>query len=1549
MASFQNALNFIRSQSETEYGKGRLFERLMKTFFFEDPLYKDRFTNVQLWSEWASERSDFDGRDTGIDLVALEEGGGYCAIQCKCYADDTHISKDHIDSFISASSRKPFSARIIVDTGASWGENAKRTVEGLTPPCTVIRKAQLEDSTVEWPDLSSKSPEDLTYIGPSFELRPHQEEAHQNVLEGFENSSRGNLIMACGTGKTFLALRIAESIAGRGGRILYLVPSIALFSQVMREWASQKSIPHRYIGICSDTRTGKVDEDASMVELEIPVSTDPFLIGNNLNAYHPNSMVVTFCTYHSLPIVEKAQQAGADYFDLIICDESHRTTGVEHPGDKTSPFVLVHDEDRILGHKRLYMTATPRIYTPAAQTKAARHDIDIFSMDDLAIYGPEFHRLSFTDAVELGLLSDFKVVVQALSEEHVDPNLQLILAQHDSELNLTDAAKIVGCWRSLQNPENQQGFKPLRRALAFTNTIDSSKRLANYWNTVIETADTQFPKDIQLDGFQCETDHVDGQQNALDRRTKIDWLKKGEADTCRILSNVRCLSEGVDVPALDAVLFMSPRSSHVDIVQAVGRVMRKSEGKRYGYIILPITIPPGVAPADALDDNERFSIVWGVLQALRSHDERFDAEINQIDLNKRPTDRIIINLDEQMLPVEQMPMRFPPVELPPSAFYAKVVERCGDRKYWKSWSNDVADIFGRLVVRLKGLLKDEALRTRFNDFHQEMRASINDTITADNAIEMMAQHLITRPIFEALFDNYAFGSSNPVASALDALERDFGDSGLANEVRDLKGFYDSVRRRASGLDNAEARQQVLMDLYENFFSTAMKKDADRLGIVYTPTEIVDFILHSADHVLREEFGRTLSSEGVHVLDPFTGTGIFLARLIQSGLIEEKDVFRKYTQELHANEIVLLAYYIATVHIEEAFHGRQEEDSDYVLFPGIALTDTFNLGTSSQPVSMAFMTGNNERVKRQRDTQIQVIVGNPPWSAGQRSEADENPNIDYPALEKRVSETYAKRSTSTRKSTLYDYYKMAIRWASDRIGKQGVVAFVTNGSWITGNVDSGVRACLAEEFNSIWVLDLRGNQRTQGERSRQEGGKVFGQGSRAPVSITLLIRNQEASHEGCRILYRDIGDYLNREEKLSILKSGGSIRGLDGWIQIEPDRHYDWIEQRNESFQTFYPVGSKSTKEKNSRDSIFKLYSLGLATFRDAYLYSYSSVECEQNAYLAVEDYLSALDDFMDGVPIEHTTRENSKNLRWDVTLKENVKRKKEIIYDREKTWITQYRPFVKQFCYVEYILVSRKYQQDKIFPFYDTDNRAICVTGVGSKKGFSTLIVNAMPDIQLMFNGQCFPRYRYEQTTNSLFGGGNLERIDNVLPESVEAFQKHYRDSSITADLLFDYLYGVLHAQDYREQFANDLVKGLPRVPFAPDFYAFARAGAELANLHLNYENCEQYPLDEVGSAYDRIDKSMRLDVERGTLKVNDNFRLEGIPPVAHRYQVNGRSPLAWFVDRYRVKTDNRSGITNDPNDWWDEFGPIAEAIKRIVHVSVETVRIVESLPPSLT
>ena len=1579
---FQSVLDYIRERATSEYRKGELFERLMLTYLSEDPDYKEQFSEVYLYKDWAELQTGYDANDIGIDLVAKERHGGYCAIQCKCYAEDTRIAKPALDSFISASASERFTSRLIVDTGGEWGPNALRTIDPIKDKLRIIRYSDLESSPFDWPDLSLQDPEQLTYKQRRFHLKDHQKEAFDDVINGFKEADRGKLIMACGTGKTFTALRIAEAIAGTAGRVLYLVPSIGLLSQAMREWSEQRGIDHSYVGICSDTHAGSTSEDASIQELKIPVTTDPASISHTLQNPDSNKMTAVFCTYQSLPLIEKAQDDGAPPFDVIFCDEAHRTTGVEAPGDKTSPFVLVHDADRIRANKRLYMTATPRLYTEGAKTKAARHDTEVFSMDEPEIYGPEFHRLPFSKAVELDELSDYKVVVLAISEREVNTALRGDTRAGGSDININDATKIVGCWRALQNPEykehgNHESVKPLKRVIAFTNRISESKAMVRHWNDIIETATERLPEDQQPTNFTCEMKHVDGTDHALNRKARLDWLK-GEADgTCRILSNARCLSEGIDVPALDAVLFMTSRKSYVDIIQAVGRVMRKAPGKAYGYIVLPVAIPDGVDPAAALDDNERFSTVWGVLRALRSHDDRLNAEINRIDLNKTLPDRIIFGGEgdgEGALKGQQM---FLPIDIPPEAILPKIVEKCGDRKYWESWAKDVAVIFARIVGRVENLLdnpENDALREWFNAFHTELQSSINDAITRSNAIDMMAQHILTKPVFDALFENYDFSARNPMASALDNLQKDFAEFGLENETRDLGGFYESVRMRARGIDNSEGRQKVLSELYENFFVTALRKEADRLGIVYTPVEVVDFILHSADEILQDEFGRRLNDEGVHVLDPFTGTGTFLARLLQSDLIQPDDLERKYRQELHANELVLLAYYIAAVNIEEVFRGRHGEDSGYEPFNGIVLTDTFNLNKAEKLTLFPreWLPDNNERAERQQKLPIQVIVGNPPWSAGQQSATDDNPNVEYPALEKRISETYAERARTTLKRTLYDTYKMAIRWASDRVDKQGVIAFVTNGSWIDGNSDAGIRACLAQEFSSIHVLNLRGNAYTSGERRRTEGGNVFGSGSRAPVAIMILVKNPNATHAGCKIHYHDIGDYLTREQKLEALTEAVSIKGISDWQAITPNADYDWVGQRSEAFTKFYPLGTIETKARKADNSIFQLYSLGLSTNKDAYVYNLSRDVCAENAQRMTQSYLDALQELEDNpeLAVAELVRQHTSGIKWDDTLKNRLKQKKKTGFKDGYIRKVTYRPFIATNCYADYTFITRKGQMDKIFPDASSENRVICATGVGSKILFSAFMTDTLPDLELISKGQCFPRWQYPRPTDTSNTTGTFqgfdeapERIDNISDTALHTFRNHYRDDTITKDDIFDYIYGILHAPSYREEFANDLSKMIPRIPFAPDFRAFAKAGQRLADLHLNYETCEQYPdlkvepitpsllWEEKPEHFQLGTRAMRFaDKEtKTTLTINEHVCLSGIPEEAHRYVVNGRTPLEWFIDRYKIKKDTNSGILNDPNGWFENPRDLITAIARIVHISVESTKIIENLPSELT
>ena len=1604
--TFDVVLDHVRALSKTEAQKGRLFERVMKAYFEQAPNYKARFQTVWLWKGWRAHYQGLTGMDLGpdrgIDLVAENFDGEYCAIQCKCYAAQYKVSKKDVDSFLSDSGKVGmdgapiYAHRIFVSTGAGFNKNASDALYSNRPRTQPIQWGDLIAACDAWPDLAAIDPESWRMPIRRYALRPHQEAAIKDITDGLAVVDQGSLIMACGTGKTFTALRLAEQMAGEGKRVLFLAPSINLVGQTMREWANQAEVAQRPLCVCSDASTGKDDESGQMEDLEMPPTTDAAELGQALRQRKRDRMTVVFSTYQSTQVIVEAQQEhGAPFFDLILCDEAHRTAGVDRAGDDVAAFQLVHHKDRLKGRKRLYMTATPKVFGDGIKNKvtarqlqdAAKPEVDaagaraaastlLYSMDDEAVFGKVLHKLSFSDAINQNLLADYHVSVLCLDERLEPAAAQHLGTSGMKELSLSQASLLVGAWRAMQHPGGNAEAPPLRRAIAYTRTIGMSKRLANHWSSVVQAASERIEDEqesAEAQRFQAE--HTDGQQNALERKNKIAWLSadipEGES---RILCNAKCLQEGVDVPALDAAIFVEPKRSAIDIAQAVGRVMRKADGKGDGHILIPVVVKEGVSPEDALNDNKAFAPVWAVLRALRSHDDRLDIKVNQInltgkmpdnvsfhDLRKRREERAAARERREAETARQAVLAFPPLDVDPNAICAKLVEKCGDRLYWPRWSEDVARVFEAITQRVSGVLEDDGadgdLQQWMDGVVQDLRKSLNSTISTESAIEMLAQHIITRPVFDALFGHYDFAASNPISKDLERLRQDFEQYGLEAETRDLKPFYESIRKRVTGLDSPDARQKVLLELYDTFFQRALPKEAQRNGVVYTPTEVVDFILRSVDDVLRQEFGRGLTAKGVHVLDPFAGTGVFPSRMLTlPKLIRTQDLHRKFTDELHANEIMLLAYYLATVSVEEAYHGRA--GGDYLPFEGAVLTDTFNVESGSEiGLFGSMMEENNERVRRQRDKPIKVIVGNPPYSAGQRSSADDNQNIVYPKLRQRIQDTYARHTSATLKKSLFDSYKKAFRWATDRLDPEegGVIAFVSNGSWLGGNADAGVRACLADEFTTIYVVNMRGNIR---KFDKAEGENVFGNKSMTPITITILVRNPSAAHDGCRILYHDIGDYLKRTDKLRILRDTESIAGIDDWREIAPNRHHDWIDQRSEDFQRLYPLGIKAMKSGKGADAIFQLFSLGYLTGRDTYLYNFSRESCAENARLAAHDYMSAMQAVGSRPPprLDEIVRLHAANIRWDHGLKESLVRKKEIVFSAANVQKTHYRPFVQSYCYVEYVLATRKYQMDSIFPMPDGDNRAICVPGVGSTKPFSALVTDSMPDLELISKGQCFPRYRYQAPSaqDGLPGlDSGLERIDNITDAALRRFRAHYGDPSITKDTIFDYVYGILHHPGYRARFANDFSKTLPRIPFAPNFHAFAQAGAELMALHLGYETCPEHPLtlDFKGEGaprpeHFRIDKNMRWEnADRNAVTINQHITLRGIPKAAHRYEVNGRTPLDWLLNRYTVKTDKQSGILNDANGWFeDDPTQLVNTFRRITHLSLDTVQLVDGL-----
>ena len=1634
MSTLRNLLDSYRDAARTERDKGTYFERLAAAYLTHDPMQIQQYESVQPYNVWASAHG-WDGRDTGIDLVAKLRGeDGFAAIQCKFYDAKHRIRKEDIDSFISASAKEPFKRRVIIDTtDVPWSENAETMLRGQAIITTRLSLADLESSSIQWERFTAKGE---VVLSKKKTILPHQRDALVAVRSGLENADRGKLIMACGTGKTFTSLKIAEDLAGPGGRVLFLVPSLALMSQTVREWTADSETPLRSFAVCSDTQVGKrrvsADDVAEIdyLDLAFPATTDATKLASSAKCPDLDKMTVIFATYQSIQVIASAQQKhGLPEFDLIICDEAHRTTGATLEGEDDSNFVKVHDQNVIASKKRLYMTATPRVFGEAVRAKANEASALLYDMDNQSYFGETLFARGFGWAVENKLLTDYKVLVLAVDEQMVSTGVQKRLADGTSEMKLDDATKIIGCYKALA----KHGLKgelltdpqPMKRALAFCKDIATSKMIQQEFAAVIaEYLESDEGKEAEGDAkpLDCQLEHVDGTFNAKSRDRLLNWLKENHSDhACRILTNARCLSEGVDVPALDAILFMHPRRSQIDVVQSVGRVMRRAEDKNMGYVILPIGVPSGVTPEDALNDNERYRIVWQILNALRSHDERFDAMINKADLGVDVSDHIEVIAVSNKLPTrkenkgtspnigyghapdrEEDDDRDPGTGKPPQPFQsaftfdefskaimAKIVKKCGRRDYWEDWAADIAKIAQTHITRITAIVQKHgtAERTAFESFLAEIRDDLNDSITEAEAIEMLAQHIITRPVFDALFEDYSFAKNNPVSRAMQQVLNKLDELNLEKESESLQKFYESVKRRASNIDNAQAKQKIIVELYDKFFRNAFPKMTERLGIVYTPVEVVDFIIHSVNEVLQSEFSQTLGSKGVHIIDPFTGTGTFITRLLQSGLIKPNELPHKYKHEIHANEIVLLAYYIAAINIEAAYHGIV--GGDHLPFEGICLTDTFQLYEQDRDLLSDLMADNSSRRSRQKKLDIRVIIGNPPYSVGQNSANDGAANVEYPKLDNRIRDTYAAKSDATNKNSLYDSYIRAIRWASDRIKTAGVIAYVSNAGWIDANTTDGLRKCLVEEFASIHIFHLRGNARTSGEVRRKEKDNVFGQGTRTPVAITLLVKNPEATEHG-QIRIHDIGDYLTREEKLAIIADFGSIDGIgrkNGWRVITPDEHGDWLAQRDKRFEGFIVLGNKEASEKAV---LFSNYSSGLKTQRDAWCYNSSQLALASNMERMVGFYNAELDRFAAAHSrADRTAREkavdgfintDSSKISWTRALKGDLVKGKRFTFDGECLTPSLYRPFTKQYLYYSRGFNEMLYQMPRIFSLGESaENRVIQTDAKYGGHGMIALMSDGLPDLHCNGDSQCFPRYLYNEEvpvgdtpqgnllTAQASSTGGLQRRDAITDEGLAVFQAAYPAETITKDDLFYYVYGLLHSEDYRSRYADNLSKELPRIPAvkkAADFWVFVNAGRKLGDLHCDYESVELYPVvfsrgdtglfapaDPV--SFYRVEKmkfaGKRPNLDKTTVIYNSNITITGIPLEAYEYVVNGKPALEWVMERQCVKTDKDSGIVNDSNRYASEtVGDPAYSLKlfqRVITVSLETLKIVKSLP----
>ncbi len=1227
--------------------KGSLFEKLSRRFLIEHDSANE-YESIDLWSDWELRGNK---GDRGIDMVITTASKEYIAVQCKFHQDN--ISLNDISTFLSqlqaGVGEVRFKKGIIISTSkltrAALEEIEQIRSTGMGIDIDEITEEDFIYSRIDWEKFDPTKTEDEIPLCDKKKLRPHQTEAIEKTKEYFSDpkNTRGKLIMACGTGKTYTSLKIMEALEPK--ITLFLAPSIALLSQTFREYAQEKSEPFYASIVCSDDKVGQSkDEDNDDINFsELPVKASTRLediLSVYEKAQKENKRFIIFSTYQSALRIKEAQEAGLNGIDLIICDEAHRTVGAMYSTnerDDKNAFTLCHSDKNIKAKQRLYMTATPKVYSESSKAKAKEKDNVIYSMDDEETFGEEIYTLNFSKAIALDLLTDYKVIILAVRKENlsgVTNSVNKKISQLKAEgtkldkklINNEFVCKIVGTHKGLakqdlivlddENKEdndlkNKADTFVSQRAISFCKSINTSKNIKDSFETIMECYDEELKKK-SFKNLKISIDHVDGTMNCKDRLEKLEKLNEFQPNTCKVLSNARCLSEGVDVPALDSIVFFDGKSAMVDIIQAVGRVMRKAKRKKRGYIILPIALEESeIENLDEAVNNTNFKNIWKVIKALRSHDPSlvdeatFKEKIKIFGSNdeSNPDDDEELKKDKtehQNDPKQAQKTLFDAILLQDlaDAMYNVMPTKLGDRNYWENFTKKTGNIARTLNNRLKIIFDKNP--EFFHGFLDSLRENIHQNIKEEEALDMITSHVITKPIFDAIFgDNI----QNPIAKALDKMVLKLSSLGLEGETKELKNLYESVKTEATHAKSQKSQQELIKNLYNTFFKEAFRKQSEKLGIVYTPIEVVDFILRATNGILKKHFNTDFNDQSITIFDPFTGTGSFIARLLskENALISDEALKEKFQKNLFAFDIVLLSYYIALINITQA---AQKRDGSLKNFKNIALTDSLDYleeKTNKGVFPFFYDLKENKDIKDTlANKNIRVIIGNPPYSAGAKSENDNNQNLSHPKLEKLVYEKYGKNSTSRNVGkTTRDTLIQSIRMASDVIKDRGVIGFVVNGGFIDSKSADGFRKCVAKEFSHLYVLNLRGNARTSGEVSKKEGGKIFDSGSRATIAIIFFVKDSSVPDN--TIFYYEVEDYLKREAKLNLL-AGFENLDLVPFKEITPNDKGDWINQRNDDFEKLIPLKRDKTLQN---DSVFDINSLGVVSGRDPWVYNFS--------------------------------------------------------------------------------------------------------------------------------------------------------------------------------------------------------------------------------------------------------------------------------------------------------------------------------------------------------
>ena len=947
---------------------------------------------------------------------------------------------------------------------------------------------------------------------------------------------------------------------------------------------------------------------------------------------------------------------------------------------------------------------------------------------------------------------------------------------------------------------------------------------------------------------------------------------------------------------------------------------------------------------------DRFRLARGYWEAKDSADD-LDAEINRKLAAGYPQDNILFQSPARIVVIQQGQRVWDtPVETPDAlvaGLRAFLTYQPPAFERWQQAVEEFKAVVPELAAALLELIEGERRGNQgfieaFGRFADLCRAAINPNISDQAVEEMLIQHLLTERIFRRVFDNPDFVNRNVIAREIEEVARALTSQRFSRRefFRPLDRFYGAIETTAATINDFSEKQGFLNTVYEQFFQGFSVEVADTHGIVYTPQAIVDFMVRSVEALLQREFGRSLADSGVHLLDPFVGTGNFILRVMRHlGEIGRLGSLpHKYAHELHCNEVMLLPYYIAAMNVE---HEYYELTGRYAPFAGICLVDTFELAEDIQ-MNM-FAPENTARVQAQQGQEITVIIGNPPYNAGQVNENDNNKNRKYATIDKRVRETYSKDSKATNKNALADPYVKAVRWAADRIGAEGIVAFVSNNGFLDGVATDGMRAHLANDFDAIYILDLGGNVR-KNPRLSGTTHNVFG--IQVGVSINFLVKRRVQADSAAEIFYARVEENWRKERKYRYLDDKQQHGNVD-WTRLSPDRRHTWLtEGLHAEFETFMPLGSREAKAAKGEavDVLFRTFSSGVKSNRDAWVYNFEPSVLSENVIRTIETYNEQVFKWErignTGVNVDDFVAYDDKRISWSRDLKAKLKRGRLAEYSEQKVRDSLYRPFTKLSLFFDRVMNDVVYVFPSIFPTpkTETENRVIWLK-VGGDWSMFALMVNKLADQLPQGGSQCFPFYTYDEN------GGN--RRENITDWTLARFRTQYRDDTISKWDIFHYVYGLLHHPGYRERYQANLKRELPRLPFAPDFHAFAAAGARLAEIHVAYEEMAPFALEEIETPAQPLDsrvEKMRLSKDRTQIRYNSFLSLGGVPAEAFDYRLGNRSALEWVIDQYRVKTDKRSGIVNDPNRA-DDSRYIVNLIGRVIAVSLETVEIVAGLP----